>query len=78
MATSWIWRHEMGTQAVSLDAAAQVLTWYDNPGCACSELGMDQKVADFLEKGPRWGDPPPDVLAEIHAALAELELTEAR
>lgn len=72
MTTSWIWRHENGTQAASLNTEEQILEWYDNPGCACGDRGMNQTVADFLKKGPRWGDPPADVLAEMQQAIAEL------
>lgn len=67
--TSWIWRFENGTQAVSLDLERKKLVWYDNPDCGCDDNGFDQSIDNFVQKGPRYGEPPDDVLQEIYDAV---------
>jgi hypothetical protein len=73
MTNSWIWRHNNGTLAVSIDAEEHKLLWYDNPDCGCGDHSQEQTFEDFLKIGPRWGDPPEDVLAEMVEALKVLE-----
>jgi hypothetical protein len=46
--------------------------WYDGIGCACGDSFAEQTFADFLQKGPRFGDLPDDVLAEVQTTLKTL------
>jgi hypothetical protein len=68
----WLWADENGgTQGVTVDYPHGKLLWYDNPGCACGDSTHEQTIADFLQKGARYAEPPDDIVAEMRAALAE-------
>ncbi|RMG78232.1 MAG: hypothetical protein D6712_21810 [Chloroflexi bacterium] len=69
--TAWMWRDEStdAVMGVTFDEDRAVLQWYDEPGCACTGSDAEQPLADFLENGPRGGNPPPDVLEEMRAEL---------
>ena len=73
--TAWMWANERtgGVAGVTLDVGRRLLQWYDEPGCACGDSSALQPAADFLQRGPRGGSPPPDVIAEMRAALARLD-----
>ncbi len=71
--TSWMWRTDDGeVWGLSLDAERALVEWFDGIGCACGDSFAVQTFADFLQTGPRYGDPPADVLAEIYASLRAL------
>ena len=70
--TSWIWHDEAtgGVMGVVADLDKRTLTWFDQPGCACGGPEDAQSIADVMARGPRFLDPPAEVLAEMEAALA--------
>ncbi len=72
--TSWIWADAAsgGVKGARLDAAADVIEWVDQPGCACGNDVQRQRVGDFLESGP-FETAPPDVLAELRAAVSSID-----
>jgi hypothetical protein len=71
--TSWMWKQDDETVwALVIHADTRKVEWYDGLGCACDDGFQEQSFEDFLTIGPRYGDPPPDVLAEIYESLAVL------
>jgi hypothetical protein len=70
--TSWIWHDEAtgGVMGVAADLDDRTLTWFDQPGCACGGPEDVQSIADFMTRGAKYLDPPPDIITEMRAALA--------
>lgn len=72
--TSWMWKQEDGeVWGLTLDVDARKLEWFDRVGCACGDSFAEQTVEDFTQKGPRFGDLPDDVMAEVRNSLASLD-----
>jgi hypothetical protein len=68
--TSWMWKQDDGEiWGLTVDTEKQRVEWFDGIGCACGDSFALQTAADFLAKGPRYGEPPPDVLGEIETTL---------
>jgi hypothetical protein len=71
--TSWMWKQEDGEiWGLTLDIDKRKLDWFDGIGCACGDSFATQTVQDFNQRGPRYGDLPDDVLAEVQASLAAI------
>lgn len=71
LTTSWMWKQDDGEiWGLTLDVDARKLDWYDGVGCACGDSFAEQSIQDFLQKGPRYGSLPADVLDEVRAAIA--------
>lgn len=76
--TRWIWQDEFTTQVrgVIVDLDDQLIQWFDEPGCACTDSAHEQSIRDFLENGERQ-PAPVDVLEEMRTEmtrfLAQLE-----
>ena len=68
--TAWMWKQDDGEiWGLTVDMEKQRVEWFDGIGCACGDSFAIQTAADFLAKGPRYGEPPPDVLSEIQTTL---------
>ena len=67
---AWIWADSEsgGVKGARYDAAADLIEWIDQPGCACGNAIQRQSIADFLSQGPRE-TPPDDVLGEMRRAI---------
>jgi hypothetical protein len=50
----------------------QTVEWYDGIGCACDDGFQEQTFEDWLAKGPRYGDPPPDVEQQVYQSIHAL------
>ncbi len=70
---TWMWRDEYrnSVAGVIVDLDKNVVQWYDEPGCACTDSEAIQTIADFLERGPSALQPPNDVVDEMKTALAD-------
>jgi hypothetical protein len=73
MTTSWMWRSGEALNGLQIDTDAGRLEWFDGPGCACGDSTLSQTYADFAARGPAFADIPDDILAEVRAALAQLD-----
>lgn len=73
LTTSWMWKddHEE-IWGLTINREKGLLEWADSIGCACGDSFAQQAITDFLEKGPKYGDPPQDVLDEIHISLNQI------
>jgi hypothetical protein len=69
MVTDWMWNDDGAVWGLSLNLDTQRLEWSDSLGCACSGGFAEQSAADFLAHGPRYGQPPPAVVAAVRAVL---------
>lgn len=71
LTTVWMWKNASNDEVWALTANLnkQKLEWSDSIGCACGDSFAEQTFADFLEKGPRYGEPPEDVVAEVYETL---------
>lgn len=68
--TAWMWKDEEGEiWGLTLNKDKQKVEWADSIGCACGDSFAEQTFADFLAKGPRYGNPPDDVLAEAYESV---------
>jgi hypothetical protein len=68
--TAWMWRaDDGGTEGADLDLGHGVVRWYDSVACACEDNKLEQTFADFLKRGAHYGDPPPEIEAEMRAAV---------
>ena len=74
MTTAWMWNDngEIWSLYLNQDADAGKLEWSDSIGCACSSSFAEQSIADFVAHGPRYGNLPADVRAEVAATLASM------
>ncbi len=73
LTTSWMWRaDDGGVWGLVIHTDERTVEWYDSIGCACDDGFQEQTFEDFLTTGPRYGDPPPDVLAEVYASVRAL------
>lgn len=68
----WMWNDNGEVWSIGLDLEREIIEWSDSIGCACSGGFAQQSFADFRENGPRYGQPPADVVAEIQAVLHQL------
>lgn len=74
LTTDWMWRADDGAVwGLSLNLGRQVVEWSDAIGCACSGGFAEQTFADFVEKGPRFGNPPENVVAEALETLRRVD-----
>jgi len=71
MNTSWMWPNSAGGVEGAVIEEGKV-RWFDEPGCACGSNDSEQTIADFLEKGPRFLQPPQDVLTEMQTTAQAL------
>jgi hypothetical protein len=71
--TSWMWKQDAEVWGLTLNLDDRKLEWFDSIGCACGDSFAVQTIADFMQKGPRFGDPPDDVLAEVRESLAKIK-----
>jgi hypothetical protein len=62
---------------LSLDEDHQLVEWSDSIDCACGDSFATQSFANFLARGPRFGDPPEDVLAQVYESLSILTVPKA-
>ena len=70
MTTSWMWKADNGeVWGLTINTEAGQVEWADSIGCACGDSFARQSIEDFLEKGPRFGDLPADVLQEVRHSL---------
>lgn len=71
LTTVWMWKDASNDEVWGLTANLnkEKLEWSDSIGCACGDSFAEQTFADFLEKGPRYGEPPEDVVAEVYETL---------
>lgn len=67
--TSWMWKQDEEIWGLTLNVKKQVLAWMDGIGCACGDSFAEQTLTDFIEKGPRFGNPPADVVEEVHHSV---------
>jgi hypothetical protein len=73
MTTSWMWKQEDGeVWGLTIDIEKRKLEWFDGIGCACGDSFAEQTVEDFIQRGPRYGDLPDDVLNEVRESLETL------
>ena len=75
MQKSWMWHNDKsnGVEGATIDLEEDRVQWFDEPGCSCSGSTMEQTIADFQEKGPRFIMPPADVLEEMQEMLKQAE-----
>ncbi|MEO1288799.1 MAG: hypothetical protein AAFV93_13620 [Chloroflexota bacterium] len=73
MQKSWMWQNQSsaGVSGATIDIEDNRIMWFDQPGCACGDDSMSQTLTDFCENGSRFLVPPADVVAEMHAFIAE-------
>jgi len=75
MQKSWMWpNNKGGVEGAYIDLEDGMVQWFDEPGCACAGSNSEQKLADFLAKGPRFIVPPDDILEEMRAFIGSIEL----
>lgn len=68
--TAWMWQNHDGSVAgATIDLDDALIQWYASLGCACGSSDGEQSIADFLQRGPRFGNPPQDVYDEMKMAL---------
>ena len=73
--TSWMWVENDTVVGLRLDVAQHVLRWQVDIGCHCAgDDALVQTAVAYRQEGPPAGvpAPPPDVAAEIEAALSQL------
>jgi hypothetical protein len=75
--TSWLWSAGKGVNGMRINLDKQILDWYGDLACACDDSAVVQTYADFLAKGPAFGNPPEDVLEEMNDVIASLLESEA-
>jgi hypothetical protein len=74
--TSWMWKQDEEIWGLNLNVKKQTLAWMDGIGCACGDSFAEQSLDDFLAQGPRFGNPPDDVVEEVtHSVKSVLENT---
>jgi hypothetical protein len=74
LTTVWMWKDDEGeVWGLTLNQDRQKVEWADSIGCACGDSFAEQTFADFLAKGPRYGNPPEDVLNEAVASVKALQ-----
>ena len=72
MQKSWMWSsNNNGVEGAYIDLDDGTVQWFDEPGCACSGSDSEQKIEDFIAKGPRFIVPPNDVLEEMRAYIQD-------
>jgi hypothetical protein len=69
--TAWMWQDGVATRGVNLDFAKQRLLWQEDlVGFGCALQPIAQPLDDFLVHGAaRFGNPPQDILDEIHESI---------
>jgi len=73
VSTSWMWKDDDGEiWGLMVNRDRQKVEWSDSVGCACGDSFAEQTFADFLAKGPRYGNPPDDVLSEAYESVQAL------
>ncbi len=73
LTTAWMWKDDDGeVWGLTIDRDKGLLEWADSIGCACGDSFAQQTIADYARHGPRYGNPPADVRAEIDASLQAL------
>ena len=72
--TSWMWKDDDDDTVwgLVLHPEERTVEWYDGIGCACDDGFQEQTFEDFLAIGPRYGNPPSDVLAEVYESVRAL------
>lgn len=70
--TVWMWQQDGEVWGLTINTDKGVIEWADGIGCACGDSFAEQTFADFLARGPRYGSPPDDVLAQVHSSLHAL------
>ena len=72
MQKSWMWSNDKGgVEGAYIDLEDGLVQWFDEPGCACAGSDSEQKLEDFLAKGPRFILPPDDILEEMRRFIQE-------
>lgn len=72
MQKSWMWANKNnGVEGAYIDLDDGTVQWFDEPGCACSGSDSEQKIEDFIAKGPRFIVPPGDVLEEMRTYIQD-------
>lgn len=72
MQKSWIWpNNKGGVEGAYIDLEDGKIQWFDEPGCACSGSDSEQKIVDFMARGPRFIVPPDDVLEEMRTFVQD-------
>ena len=68
--TRWIWQDEftIHVRGVIVDLDDQLIQWFDEPGCACTDSTHEQSITDFLENGEQQ-PVPADVLEEMRVEM---------
>lgn len=69
-----MWTLDDEMRALNLDREQGRLAWFDQIGCHCGDSTTTQSLADFRADGPPpfIGPLPPDVAAQLAAALATI------
>jgi hypothetical protein len=74
--TAWMWPTERGgVNGAKIDVERGLIQWYDEIGCACDDSDALQSYAHFIQHGPAFEDAPLDVVAELTAAVEQLQRT---
>lgn len=68
--TAWMWHdeHSMMVKGATVDLDDQIIQYYDEPGCACTDSAHIQTITHFLEKGAIQ-PVPDDVLEEMRDTM---------
>ena len=75
LTTAWIWPTGSGdVNGATIDPIDGVIHWFSSGiGCACGESAIEQRYADYRQKGAPLANAPHDICAEILVSLDVLE-----
>jgi hypothetical protein len=69
-----MWKQDDGEiWGLTVNREKKKLEWADSIGCACGDSFAEQTYDDFLKMGPRYANPPQDVLQEIYESVRLLQ-----
>ncbi|GAB1420762.1 hypothetical protein MASR2M15_08830 [Anaerolineales bacterium] len=71
--SSWIWHDDMTdmVNGATVDYDRGTIQWYEQPGCACGDSKDEQKLEDFIKRGPALLAPPDDIIAEMQKTFQD-------
>ncbi len=74
LTTTWMWKDDNEEiWGLTVNKDKNKLEWADSIGCACGDSFAEQEYGDFMERGPRYGNPPADVVEEVRTTLSALQ-----